>query len=73
MMRKGLLLAAVVAILVPAMGRRGRTRGRRWAVEEVPISFTGGPGDAAPELVATACDPPIVRLPPIAQRWHGHR
>ena len=57
-MRKGLLLAAVVAILVPAIGAGGVALagdGGRW--KKVPISFAGGPGDAAPELVATACDP----------------
>ena len=56
-MRKG-LLAAVVAILVSAIGAGGVALagdGGRW--KKVPISFTGGPGDAAPELVATACDP----------------
>ena len=69
-MRKGLLLAAVVAILVPAIGAGGVALagdGGRW--KKVPISFAGGPGEGAPELAGTACAPAdrciyLLKFPP---------
>jgi hypothetical protein len=69
-MRKGLVLAAVVATLVPAIGASGVALagdGGRW--KKVPITFAGGPGEGAPELAGTACAPAdrciyLLKFPP---------